>query len=380
MVPLGTVSDLAAQEVPVKLEPSLPGTWRWLGTNTLTFEYDSKLIDRLPKATVYRVTVPAGTKSATGGVLEKGSRVDFQHPAAQGDLHLPIDGPQPREPLFFIAFDQRIDPAAVLETIQVTAAGQQAGLKLASQDEIKADEKQKWLLDNAVEGRWLAFKATAPLPADTEVTVAIGPGTPSAEGPLTTKDPQTYSFRTYAPLRIVEQNCRVSDSYQCQPLSPFYIRFNNPIDAKTYTPSMLHIEPDLPGVSVNIYGNSISIQGASQGQTTYNVWVDGSLQDTFGQKLGQEALVSFKVGKAQPLLYGPNQTFVTLDPASKKPVFSVYTINYPRLAVRIYAVQPADWPAYNTYLREWQRTDIKVAVPGRLISTRPSRWNHRQTP
>ena len=35
----------------------------------MTFEYDSELIDRLPKATEYRVTIPAGTKSATGGTL-----------------------------------------------------------------------------------------------------------------------------------------------------------------------------------------------------------------------------------------------------------------------------------------------------------------------
>jgi alpha-2-macroglobulin len=63
MVPLTTLADLAEKDVPVKIEPSLPGTWRWLGTKTLTFEYDSELIDRLPKATEYRVTVPAGTKS-----------------------------------------------------------------------------------------------------------------------------------------------------------------------------------------------------------------------------------------------------------------------------------------------------------------------------
>jgi hypothetical protein len=48
MVPLGTLEDLAKEEVPVKLEPDLAGTWRWLGTKTLTFEYDSELIDRLP--------------------------------------------------------------------------------------------------------------------------------------------------------------------------------------------------------------------------------------------------------------------------------------------------------------------------------------------
>ena len=63
MVPLGTLGDLAAKTCPCKSNQPLPGTWRWLGTKTLTFEYDSDLIDRLPKATEYQVTVPAGTKS-----------------------------------------------------------------------------------------------------------------------------------------------------------------------------------------------------------------------------------------------------------------------------------------------------------------------------
>ncbi len=56
MVPLGTISDLALIEVPVQLVPGVPGTWRWVGTKTLTFEYESTEIDRLPKATEYQVT------------------------------------------------------------------------------------------------------------------------------------------------------------------------------------------------------------------------------------------------------------------------------------------------------------------------------------
>jgi hypothetical protein len=121
MVPLGTLGDLAAEEVPVQLEPFLPGTWRWVGTRTLSFQYESDLIDRLPKATQYRVTIPAGTRSATGGELAKPVEWTFSTPPARMTTSYPYDVPQPLEPLFFIAFDQRIDPAAVLDTIQVNA-------------------------------------------------------------------------------------------------------------------------------------------------------------------------------------------------------------------------------------------------------------------
>ena len=68
MVPLATLDDLSDKDVPVIVEPALPGTWRWLGTKTLNFQYESDLIDRMPMATAYQVTIPAGTSSVTGGV------------------------------------------------------------------------------------------------------------------------------------------------------------------------------------------------------------------------------------------------------------------------------------------------------------------------
>ena len=366
MVPLGTLEDLAAKDVPVKLEPALTGTWRWLGTKTLTFEYDSDLIDRLPKATAYKVTIPAGTKSATGGVLEKTVTWTFSTPPPKVVNTYPYDTPQPVDPLFFVAFDQRIDPAAVLETIRVGAGSQSVSLKLATQAEVQADAQVKNLAKYAQDGRWLAFRAKEPLPVDTSISVTIGPGTPSAEGPLLTTQSQFYSFSTYAPLRIVESGCAWSET-PCRPLTPFFIRFNNPLDVSAYDESLLTIEPELPGVSVNFYGDTINIQGSTKGSTTYTVVVKGEIQDVFGQKLGKDARLTFKVGQAEPVLAGPEQVFVTLDPSASKPVFSVFDINYPRLDVKIYAVQPSDWPAFKLYLREYQRTDNPPKIPGNLV-------------
>jgi len=366
MVPLTALSDLAAMDVPVKIDPPLEGTWRWLGTRVLNFQYDSALIDRLPKATVYHVTIPAGTKSATGGVLAKAVEWTFSTPAPKVTFSYPSYSPQNRDPIFFIQFDQRIDPAAVLNSIKVNANGQYQSLQLLDEAAVRANDKTKDLLTGTAEGRWLAFKAQELLPADSDVTVIIGPGTPSAEGPLVTQEVQTYSFRTFAPLKVVDHGCSWGGS-DCQPLSPFYIRFNNPLDGSRYDDTMLRITPALPGASINIMGDTIQIQGESKGQTTYTVILSGSIQDTFGQTLGQETRLTFRVGRAEPVLFGSGETFITLDPAAKKPVFSVYTINYSSLDVKVYAVQPSDWPAYKTYLQNYQRTDINVEVPGRKV-------------
>ena len=366
MVPLGTLADLSAQAVPVQIDPPLPGTWRWLGTKTLTFEYASDLIDRLPKATAYTVTIPAGTKSVTGGTLVETVSWSFSTPPAKAISMFPQNVPQPLEPLIFIGFDQRIEPAAVLATIQLYAGNQQMDLRLATAEEIAADEALKPYVEATQESRWLAFRAVEPFPADTTISVTIGPGTPSAEGPLVTTGAQSFSFSTYAPLKVLEHGCYWVDN-QCTPLAPFYIRFNNPLDSGTFTQQMLRVTPEIPGMVVNIYGDTINISGETRGQTTYTVTLAGGLKDVFGQTLGKDIDLVFKVGKAEPRLFATDQMFVTLDPAVKAPVFSVYAINYAKIDVSVYSVQPGDWAAFTAYMRDWQRTDLTLRLPGEKV-------------
>ena len=366
MVPLGTLTDLAALDVPVQIQPELPGTWRWLGTKTLTFEYDSTKIDRLPKATSYTVTVPAGTKSESGSVLATAVTWKFTTPAPIVVSKYPQDIPQPLQPLIFIGFDQRIDPAAVLKTIQLYAANNSYELRLATDDEISEDTQISRFVENAQQGRWLVFKALKPFPADSSVSITVGPGTPSAEGPLETTTAQSFSFTTYAPLRVVNHGCYWGNS-QCVPLSPLFIEFNNPLDEVAFSEDLITASPEIPGMSVNLYGNSIQINGETKGQTTYTITISKTLTDTFGQKLGKDTPLTFKVGKAEPRLFGSNELFITLDPALKDPVFSYFVINYKKVAVKVYAVRPSDWEKFTQYYREWRQTDKTPQIPGTLV-------------
>ncbi|MCJ7435870.1 MAG: MG2 domain-containing protein, partial [Anaerolineales bacterium] len=240
-------------------------------------------------------------------------------------------------------------------------------LVLAKEADIEKDKQVSQLVKNAVEGRWLAFRASKAFPPETFISVTVGPGTPSREGPLVTKEAQSYSFSTYAPLRIEDHGCSWYDD-RCPPLTPLFIRFNNPLDMNVYSIDMLKVAPEIPGVSANVFGNTIEISGATKGQTTYTVTVSGKIQDVFGQKLGEDTHLKFKVGKADPVLVGPGSNFITLDPAASKAVFSVYAINYSKLNLKVYAVQPTDWPAFKGYLREWQQTDKPSQIPGKLVS------------
>lgn len=366
MVPLGTLAQLSQEDIPVEIIPAIQGTWRWIGTKTLTFEFDSDDIDRLPMATEYRITVPAGTESINGNELEESVSWSFQTPAPIMKTYHPSNGPQPLEPLIFIGFDQRIKQKEVLETISLTANGEEFELRLATENEIDEDETVSALIENHPRERWLAFKTTKELPKDTNINIEIGPGTPSAEGILTTTDKQSFQFQTYPQLRIEESGCSWYGD-PCPPLSPFYIRFNNPLDEDLFEETQISITPEIPALSISVIGNTINIQGATQAKTTYKINLSADIQDIFGQTLEREERISITTGIAEPMLIGPQKNFITLDPYSQKPELSLYTINYEKLDVRIYQVEPENWRDYQNYLRDFYQVDSSTEPPGRLL-------------
>lgn len=365
MVPLNTLDALAEAAVPVKVTPDLPGVWKWLGTQTLSFEYHSDDLNRFPMATEYTVEVPAGTTSLTGGVLEEAVTWTFRTPPPTVVRAYPNVSPQPREPIFFVAFNQRIDRVAMLDAISVLAGGRTYALRLATADEIAADKNVNSYANQFAADRWLAFRAEEAFPTDTTVTVNIGPGAPSAEGPLTTTEVQSFSFQTYAPLRVVDQNCRES-SYPCYPGQPFYVRFNNPLKVEQITNDAVTVEPAIANLVVSAAYDGLSINGSTAGRTTYKVTLNTVIEDIFGQKLAAPVTLTFHTGDVGAFFSGPSQPLVTLDPTAPSPAFTVYSINVPRLRVRAYSVTPADWPAYRAYLNDYYR-DPNQTPPGREV-------------
>ena len=365
MVSLTSHAELAKEDVPVILTPDVPGHWRWVGTKTLFFEPDVEGIDRFPMATEYTVEVPAGTTSATGGVLEKSVTWRFRTPPPTLQTSYPTGGPYPLDPLLFASFDQRIEPAAVLETIQVRAEGESYPLRLATEEEIQADPRVRRLVESAQEGRWLAFRAEAPFPPDTTVTVNIGPGTPSAEGPRVTEQVQSFTFQTFGPLLVVEAGCSYYGG-DCPPFTPWFVRFTNPLDPDKFDPSWVSVSPELPNMKVDLFGATLQIRGASQGRTTYKVTLHAQIADIFGQTLGKEQTVTIQVGPAEPFMTANGGDLVVLDPFGS-PTYSVFTVNIPKLNVKAYAVEPTDYPAFLQYLANFYQGGENPQPPGDLV-------------
>ncbi len=364
-----TAQAAAATNVPVRLTPQPAGAWRWIGTRTLLFEAAND--QRFPAATDFTVEIPAGTKSATGAILATAKRWRFSTPPVKVQTSYPNYGPQRRDPILFIAFDQNINPEAVLQNIKVTAGNQSFKLKLVSEGELNEDATLGSYLKSAEKNRWLAFRVVdasgnkALLPADTDITVTVGTGTPSAEGPRKTTEAQTFSFRTYGPLRVRESRCGYNNN--CSPFDQWSIEFTNPLDVQAFEQGQMHVEPAIQGLKTQIYGSTLIITGIKKGRTTYRLTLDGTIRDSFGQTLEKSQTLTFNVGAAPASLASSGSEFIVLDPTAQ-PRFSVYSINHNSLKVSLYKVTPEDWKAFSLFMRADESRP--APPPGRLMSTK----------
>ncbi|HZT60404.1 MAG TPA: alpha-2-macroglobulin family protein, partial [Pyrinomonadaceae bacterium] len=288
--------------------------------------------------------------------------------------------PVRRDAIIFMEFDQRVDPQAVLRNTRVSAGTGALNVRLASDDEINADAGVKALAHEAVKGRWLALRAVGAngdvreaLPADSAVSVAVGAGTPSAEGPRTTATAQGFSFRTYGALRVTGHDCGYEK--RCTPNDAWRISFTNPLDREAFDESQVKIEPALSGsANVSVYGDQLYIMGAKRGRTTYTVTLDRAIKDQFGQTLTGPASFTFNVGPADPSLSSAGGNFVVLEPTGQ-PKLSVYSVNYPSLKVSVYAVEPKDYDTYAAYMRYVsgyysEQKGGRYTPPGTLVSSK----------
>lgn len=372
MIPVSSQEE-AAKYVPVKLTPEPPGRWRWIGTKTLLFEPAG----HFPMATQYSVSVPGGTKSANGGTLNTAKNWTFTTPPPTVKTTYPdAKTPQPLDALMFVELDQRIDPAAVLKTIKVFAGNDQLPVRLATSEEIERDRNVKELAQNAQKDRWLALRATgakgdtrSALPSNSQITVTMGPGTPSLEGSRTTGTKHEFRFSTFGPLDITSTSC--GHNNECNPYQEWRIEFNNDLDAAAFKESQVLIEPASDELQPSVRGRNLIISGYKKPNTTFRITVDESIRDVFGQTLGKDETHEFKVGPVGPFISLAGGAFVVLDPNGPRKL-SLYTTNYQTVKINLYAVEPSDWIGFQVYRQLHYRGESdaagkKAVLPGRLV-------------
>ena len=360
MVPLATLDQLEAADVPAVITPAVEGRWRWIGTRTLRFELVPGELDRLPGATDYTVEIPAGTRAADGAELAETVAWTFTTPPVSVTDFVGDEESVPLTPVFVAVFDQRVDGAAVLDAIELTAGGDARPIRLATDAEVRADDAARRAVEQALPERAVAFRAVAELPPDTALTIRVGPGTPSAEGPNGTDAAETFTARTFGELEIVRTTCDWGEG--CSPGTPFAIEFSNALEPTEFSADLVAIEPAISQLGINVHGSMVEITGATEGRTTYAVTFAGGLQDVFGQTLGEPATVEFAVGSAEPALRGLDRQWITTDPTAELPSVTVTSINHDEVRVRAWAVTPANATEFREYLDD-QHSDAAAPPP-----------------
>ncbi len=377
MVPLTSHAALAAEAVPVQLEPQPEGQWRWVGSRTLLFEPEG---GRFPMATEYRVMVPAGVEDAAGQAL--GEAVSWAFTTPPVDLvtvHPDGDASIQRQPVIFVGFDQAVDAAAILPFIELTVGRQIFELREAAPADIEADERvsgmvEDWSSDHRAD-RWIALRPAEALPLGAEVEIRFLDGLPSAEGPRVTEEEVTRGFQVYDALRITRIGCqrdgdlvelgendRDARIRNCQPFAGWWLLLNNPLDLESVDPAAFTVEPEIPGMRVQAYSDQIRIEGASVGRSSYTLRPPAGIRDVFGQTLGEGYELRFDTGDMPAALSVPGDELMVLDPAAEG-ALTAYSINNDALSVALYQVTPEDWQAYQI-ARRTMRDEQPMDPPG----------------
>lgn len=381
VIPLTGQQD-ASKTVPAMIAPSVEGAWRWVGTQTALFDPEG---GRFPMSSEFTVTPDASLKSANAQPLEAPAAWTFTTPTVRIEDSYPRGQGHKLSPLVFLQFNQDVDKDEILQFIDIRAGGTPIAFEVASLAEIQNDEEVKRAVARAKDARWVAVRPVKPLPASTEITVALKKDAPSAEGPRTTTKEQSVSFRTYDAFAVQSQSCE--SAYPCQPNGRWYISFNNAVDVDAFESSAVSISPPVEGLDVTAHHGGLQLRGRFKARTTYTVTLDASLKDTHGQSLDKDTDLKFHIGEAPKQLGSSAGILTTLDPALNGK-FPFYSTNYKAFRVQAWSVEPADWPDYLEFLQLRQRqryqepqTDQKPAeqqAPGKQVFDEVIEANYRE--
>jgi hypothetical protein len=251
MVPLESVRDsselstgISVDALPVEISPS-PNAGQWIWLDPCTLQLNNSVDYRpFPGSTAFCVRVRAGTKSLLGHHLAEDFECHFATATPSLEHFLPrSDDIIDLRPLMLVRFDQRVSPAAVLESMCFASCQRTddstfksvcSGVLATEQEIAEASDDIVRALDSATkEGRLhtcVLFRPASQLQADTEYAIVFKE-LPSLEGPLT-RESCTKKFRTFAPFTVArESRAGYADAFR--PTEPWRLILSNVLHSRT---------------------------------------------------------------------------------------------------------------------------------------------------
>lgn len=285
MVPITKVGNLSGP-APIRVEPEVPGEWKWQGTTTLQLMPK----ERLRFGTRYRVTVPATLKAQSGQALGQDFVYSF-------DTLLPaVTQTQPSSgstevglrPLVQIWFNQKVSGEKIAARVRLLGENNQAIPCLPLPRSTWAKDPR--LSGYAQELTMAAFTPAQALRPNSTYRLQVAAGVVGDEGPLPGTKSYEATFTTYPPLAVKTLSCGGCNSgsddsdKSCTVGSGLCITFNHELTTPK-AESFVQVTPAPKGLKLQANYSQIRIDGGFEANQTYQVTVLPGLKDQFSQAL-----------------------------------------------------------------------------------------------
>lgn len=293
IIPLGSVdsSDLK----PFRIEPEIPGRFRWYGSSVAAF-----LPERPLRAGVeYRLIVSKGLKDLQGRELKsdyinsfstEGLKVSYIYPSQED----PID----YTPSILVNFNLPVDLSAVKPYVLMTAGNTVIPVALEGP---RADQ---YIPEDDDPHRYMTIRPQKPLPRGSRVTLVLKKGLPIAGQDGGLAEDFTVVYQTRGPLSVTLLN----EAKFFQDIHDIGLKFNNSvslIDAhpfiKLYDDKNNEIR--IPKPDESYAAEYLSAAGwPLKPDRSYRVVIQKGLPDIYGNVLPAEKEFRFRVPPVRPYL------------------------------------------------------------------------------
>lgn len=395
LIALGQLESPAEQAklASFKIEPQLPGHFRFLTPRMVGFQADRAL----PQATRVKVTALAGLTDLKNDRLNSDFAWTFTTQPVE-ITNLPGTGentdPAPVAPDagFDVTANTELDAASLAAHARFSpkhGSGETAAtavLKKTATPDPAGNASAAF--DPSQNTYVYTIKPAQPLEKGSAYALTIAPGVAPAHGNLESAATFKGTFATYGPLRLTAAGTSQTDSPRFVRGDP-ELRFNNGLDAASALKAISISPAPVPGtrvLAVNDGDTTVAINPfALRPHTTYTVSIAADLKDQFGQTLGDPKKATISTSSLSPDFWAPGGVNIFASNTSLKLEYSAVNLPEGRYQAAYRALTPADvagsaesddatmylprqqvWPDATVHAADNQIVSIPVGVASKL--------------
>jgi uncharacterized protein YfaS (alpha-2-macroglobulin family) len=293
MVPLAALGVKSDVSPVVEISPKIKGSFRWYGTNFVSFEGD----EPCQAQQSYRITVAHDAASIYGQGIS-GERVFVFHTET-----LSISSVVPGEgfetpPGTVRRYDVRDVPPEAAGKIGLSFNYPVRAADIRQYLEISAGGPRGFSLSQA-EGNKLLAELSAPVEFDREVKITLKKGARSSGGSRGTPEDRSFSFRTPGPF-VLKDHQRISGYGKYRNLVE--LEFSYPLNEGTVAAGIsTEPEMDLGPDTVEVWGSTARVYNLPVGfGERFKIHVSAAVEDVYGRPLEKPAVLSITVPEEPP--------------------------------------------------------------------------------